>query len=100
MIILKYLMRIVIEFISTKKGIYHFLKRYTIRGSLITQQGSASEFYEQNLRGRKLSDGYGTLYKVNGMGTKGDGLGYRFIMQPEKKRWKQWYLFSRISNFQ
>lgn len=67
-----------------EKGNISFLKRYTIRGSLITQQGSASEFYEQNLRGRKLSDGYGTLYKVNGMGTKGDGLGYRFIMQPEK----------------
>ena len=67
-----------------EKGNISFLKRYTIRGSLITQQGSASEFYEQNLRARKLSDGYGTLYKVNGMGIKGDGLGYRFIMQPEE----------------
>ena len=66
------------------KGDKSYLKRYTIRGSLITQQGSASEFYEQNLRIRRESDGYGTLYKINGMGTRGDGLGYRFIMQPKK----------------
>lgn len=60
------------------------LKMYQIRGSLITQSGSASEFYEQNLRSRRQSDGLGTLYKVIGMGTKGDGLGYRSILQPDK----------------
>lgn len=59
------------------------LKRYTIRGSLITQSGSASEFYEVNLRSRRDIDGHGCLYKVIGMGTRGDGLGYRMIMQPE-----------------
>lgn len=58
------------------------LKRYTIRGSLITQKGSASEFYELYLRERRHTDGLGTLYKVMGMGTKGDGLGYRWIQQP------------------
>ena len=61
-----------------KKG----LKRYLIRGSLITQSGSASEYYEQNLRLRKDIDGPGCLYKVMNMGVKGDGLGYRYIMQP------------------
>ena len=60
------------------------LKRYTIRGSLITQSGSASEFYEMNLRSRRNVDGYGCLYKVIGMGTRGDGLGYRYIMQPNE----------------
>ena len=60
------------------------LKLYQIRGSLITQSGSASEFYEQNLRIRRDRDGLGTLYKVIGMGTKGDGLGYRSILQPDK----------------
>lgn len=59
------------------------LKRYTIRGALITQSGSASEFYEVNLRNRRDIDGHGCLYKVIGMGTRGDGLGYRMIMQPE-----------------
>ena len=59
------------------------LKRYTIRGSLITQSGSASEFYEVNLRSRRDIDGHGCLYKVIGMGMRGDGLGYRMIMQPE-----------------
>lgn len=58
------------------------LKRYLIRGSLITQSGSASEFYEANLRARRQIDGYGSLYKVIGMGMRGDGLGYRYIMQP------------------
>jgi adenine-specific DNA-methyltransferase len=61
------------------------LKRYTIRGSLITQKGSASEFYELNLRSRRTVDGNGALYKVIGMGTKGDGLGYRYVMQPTLK---------------
>ena len=59
------------------------LKRYLIRGSLITQSGSASEFYEGNLRIRRAEDGLGCLYKVIGMGERGDGLGYRYIMQPE-----------------
>lgn len=58
------------------------LKEYNIRGSLITQSGSASEFYERFLRDRKSTDGLGTLYKVIGMGIRGDGLGYRFIRQP------------------
>ncbi|GGW65605.1 DNA methylase [Winogradskyella epiphytica] len=58
------------------------LKEYNIRGSLITQSGSASEYYELNLRSRKESDGLGTLYKVIDMGTRGDGLGYRYIRQP------------------
>jgi adenine-specific DNA-methyltransferase len=61
------------------------LKEYNIRGSLITQKGSASEFYEQNLRGRKKIDGLGSLYKVIKLGEKGDGLGYRFIRQPFKE---------------
>jgi len=58
------------------------LKEYNIRGSLITQSGSASEFYELNLRGRKDEDGLGALYKVIDMGKRGDGLGYRYIRQP------------------
>lgn len=58
------------------------LKEYNIRGSLITQKGSASEFYELHLRDRKENDGLGTLYKVIGMGERGDGLGYRYIRQP------------------
>lgn len=57
-------------------------KEYQIRGSLITQKGSASEYYEKNLRDRKNLDGEGALYKVINMGIKGDGLGYRYIRQP------------------
>lgn len=60
------------------------LKYYQIRGSLITQAGSASEYYEKYLRERRNSDGLGTMYKVLGMGINGDGLGYRTIFQPTK----------------
>lgn len=69
------------------------LKRYTIRGSLITQKGSASEFYEKYLKQRKEKDGLGCLYKVIGMGTKGDGLGYRYIQQPTSEKAKNGIYF-------
>ncbi|HIS70671.1 MAG TPA: site-specific DNA-methyltransferase [Candidatus Enterousia intestinigallinarum] len=69
------------------------LKQYQIRGSLITQSGSASEYYEQNLRERREKDGLGCLYKVIGMGINGDGLGYRYIMQPTKPDSKNGFYF-------
>ena len=69
--------------IRTEKGEGE-LKYYQIRGSLITQAGSASEYYEKYLRERRSSDGLGTMYKVLGMGINGDGLGYRTIFQPTK----------------
>lgn len=69
------------------------LKQYQIRGSLITQKGSASEYYEQNLRIRREKDGLGSLYKVIGMGTNGDGLGYRYIIQPSKADSKNGFYF-------
>lgn len=62
------------------------LKEYNIRGSLITQSGSASEFYEKYLRTRKKEDGLGTLYRVVDMGVRGDGLGYRYIRQPNDEK--------------
>lgn len=72
------------------------LKLYQIRGSLITQSGSASEFYEQNLRIRRETDGLGTLYKVIGMGIRGDGLGYRSIFQPDKPTSKNGFYFQGV----
>lgn len=77
-----------------KKGIGQgTLKKYQIRGSLISQRGSASEYYEKHLRIRRKSDGEGTLYKVVSMGMKGDGLGYRYIMQPEDLSSKNGFYF-------
>ena len=69
------------------------LKRYSIRGSLITQKGSASEFYEYNLKSRRKLDGLGTLYKVIGMGINGDGLGFRYIKQPDDEKTKNGIYF-------
>ncbi len=68
-------------------------KKYQIRGSLISQHGSASEYYEKNLRNRRILDGDGTLYKVIGMGTKGDGLGYRYIMHPDNPETQNGFYF-------
>lgn len=69
------------------------LKLYQIRGSLITQSGSAAEYYEKHLRSRREIDGLGTLYKVIGMGVNGDGLGYRYIYQPFKADSKNGFYF-------
>lgn len=80
------------ELIKSKPDTRNF-KRYTIRGSLITQKGSASEYYEMFLRDRKISDGNETLYKVMKLGEKGDGLGYRYIMQPTKNGGKNGIYF-------
>ncbi|MDY6008297.1 MAG: DNA methyltransferase, partial [Bacilli bacterium] len=80
---------------KVKEGEGHF-KQYQIRGSLITQKGSASEYYEMFLRERRKSDGLGTLYKVIGMGVNGDGLGYRYIMQPEKESSKNGFYFQGL----
>lgn len=76
--------------VKSKNGL---LKKYQIRGSLISQSGSASEYYEQNLRERRSIDGEGTLYKVIGMGERGDGLGYRYIMQPDNPQSKNGFYF-------
>lgn len=69
------------------------LKKYSIRGSLISQKGSASEFYELNLRKRRAEDGLGTMYKVVGMGINGDGIGYRYIFQPNSENIKNGFYF-------
>lgn len=79
-----------IEKVNDGEGTF---KQYQIRGSLITQKGSASEYYELNLRQRRSEDGLGMLYKVIGMGTNGDGLGYRYIMQPTKASSKNGFYF-------
>lgn len=68
-------------------------KEYQIRGSLITQKGSASEYYEQYLRARRNVDGLGALYRVIGMGINGDGLGYRYIIQPTKSSSKNGFYY-------
>lgn len=69
------------------------LKEYQIRGSLISQKGSASEFYELFLRERRNIDSEGALYKVIGMGEKGDGIGYRYIRQPNDFSFKNGFYY-------
>ena len=70
------------KLIKHQKGSKNHFKSYNIRGSLITQKGSASAFYEAHLRQRRSIDGEGALYKIIGMGMRGDGLGYRYVRQP------------------
>ena len=80
------------KILKKEKGSGQF-KKYQIRGSLISQKGSASEYYELNLRERRELDGEATLYKIIGMGEKGDGLGYRYIMQPDNYNNKNGFYF-------
>ena len=61
------------------------LKATWATGSLVNQGGSAAEFLHLFLKERKNIDGLGILYKVIDMGTKGDGLGYRYITGPKKE---------------
>lgn len=61
------------------------LKETWATGSLVNQGGSAAEFFDLYLEERKPIDGLNILYKVLDMGTKGDGLGYRYITGPKKE---------------
>ena len=58
------------------------LKETWATGSLIRQGGTAAEFLAKYLIDRKKTDGLKVLYKVHNMGE--DGLGYRYILGPQK----------------
>jgi adenine-specific DNA-methyltransferase len=59
------------------------LKETWATGSLIRQGGTAAEFLALHLINRKKEDGLKVLYKLYGMGA--DGLGYRYILGPQKE---------------
>lgn len=61
---------------------YNYLKETWATGSLIRQGGTAAEFLAKYLIDRKNIDGLKVLYKVHDMGE--DGLGYRYILGPQK----------------
>ncbi|MFC1719560.1 DNA methyltransferase [Pseudomonadota bacterium] len=71
--------------IRKTKSSHDALKETWATGSLANQGGSAAEFFKLYLEERKAIDGVGVLYKVLDMGTKGDGLGYRYITGPKKE---------------
>ncbi|NMA50179.1 MAG: site-specific DNA-methyltransferase, partial [Tissierellia bacterium] len=60
------------------------LKETWASGSLIRQSGTAAEFMAKHLIKRKEIDGLNVLYKIHGMGTEGDGLGYRYVSGPKR----------------
>ena len=72
------------------------LKETWATGSLVKQGGSAAEFFDLHLSTRKEQDGLKTLYKVIDMGTKGDGLGYRYISGPKKASASKGKFYSAI----
>ncbi len=61
---------------------YNALKETWATGSLIRQGGTAAEFLAKYLITRKKEDGLKVLYKVHNMGE--DGLGFRYILGPQK----------------
>lgn len=61
----------------------NLLKETWATGSLIRQGGTAAEFLSKYLIERKDTDGLKVLYKIHGMGE--DGLGYRYVLGPQKQ---------------
>src|SRR5699024_9807113 len=61
------------------------LKETWASGSLVRQSGTAAEFLSKHLIQRKDLDGLNVLYKIDGMGMEGDGLGYRYVSGPKRK---------------
>lgn len=62
---------------------YDNLKETWATGSLIRQGGTAAEFLSKHLIDRKKEDGLKVLYKIHNMGE--DGLGYRYVLGPQKE---------------
>lgn len=62
---------------------FNALKETWATGSLIRQGGTAAEFLSKYLIDRKKEDGLKVLYKVHNMGE--DGLGFRYILGPQKE---------------
>lgn len=69
------------EIIRKKKPSKKNLRKENIRSSII-DRNSTTRFYRDHLKRRLNMDGHGALYKVPGIGA--DGLGYRYIVQPQK----------------
>lgn len=70
------------------------LKETWATWSLARVSGSAWEFFEFHLAGRKQIDGLNCLYKVSWIGE--DGLGFRYISWPKKESANKWKFYSWI----
>lgn len=71
--------------IKEVEGHINGLKETWASGSLVRQGGTAAEFLSKYLIERKDIDGLNVLYKIDGMGKDGDGLGYRYVTGPKRK---------------
>ena len=71
--------------IVEEEGNINGLKETWASGSIVRQGGTAAEFLSKYLIERKNIDGLNVLYKIHGMGTDGDGLGYRYVTGPKKE---------------
>lgn len=69
------------------------LQKINIRGS-IKEGNSSGRFYEKFLSPRIKTDGYGTLYKVPGIGD--DSLGFRYFMNPVSQRYHNGHYFQGV----
>ncbi len=81
------------EIIKHNKGSIKLLKATWASGSVV--KGNASgKYFETYLKPRKLIDGLGTLYKVDGIGD--DGIGYRYFTGPLKEKATQGLFYSGV----
>jgi adenine-specific DNA-methyltransferase len=70
-------------------------RKENIREGLI-DRNSSCRFYRDYLMKRLQLDGYGSIYKVIGLGERGDGIGYRYIMHPKSQKYHNGQYFQGI----
>lgn len=81
------------EAIKHDEGQLNLLKETWVSGSIYSGTGNG-EMVQAVIEPRLDEDGYGALYKIDGLGE--DGLGYRYFMGPQKEGSTRSKMFSGV----
>lgn len=81
------------EVIKHKEPARNLLKETWVSGSIYTGTGNGT-MVQNVIEPRVQTDGYGSLYKIDGLGE--DGLGYRYFTGPQKEGATRSKMFSGI----
>jgi len=81
------------EFIKHEEPNIDLLKETWVSGSIYTGTGNG-QMVQRVIEPRINSDGYGALYKIDGLGE--DGLGYRYFAGPQKEGAARSKMFSGV----
>ena len=81
------------KLIKHKKPAINLLKETWVSGSIYTGTGNGT-MVQNVIEPRVAEDGYGSLYKIDGLGE--DGLGYRYFTGPQKEGATRSKMFSGV----